>query len=296
MKQLKMILTVGISNSGKSTWTKQFLTDNAGYVEVNRDTIRAIEYLDGDETQLAKYKFTKAKEARVTTMQYHLIDYAVHIEGLNVIISDTNLNPKTRKQLKHRAEQLDMEYIEQVFDEHLHVCKARNLKRMYTLPPSVLDRQELAMRLYLGKKQYTGTPHKVDTVIVDLDGTTACMLGIRKPFEWHKVGLDNPRQNVINLVLALKKTGLHIVFMSGRDGVAFGDTYDWLTEHGSPFPHLLMRKKGDSRPDAVIKEEIFWKDVAPNHNVLYCIDDRNQMVDAWRSIGLECLQVQAGDF
>ena len=37
-------------------------------------------------------------------------------------------------------------------------------------------------------------------IIVDVDGTLADMRGVRGPFEWDKVQLDRPHQDVIELV------------------------------------------------------------------------------------------------
>jgi hypothetical protein len=52
----------------------------------------------------------------------------------------------------------------------------------------------------------------------------------------------------------------------------------------------------DMRKDAVIKQELFDKYVAGKYNVLFVLDDRNQVVDFWRSIGLTCFQVNYGNF
>ena len=37
-------------------------------------------------------------------------------------------------------------------------------------------------------------------IIVDVDGTLADMRGVRGPFEWDKVHLDKPHQDIIDLV------------------------------------------------------------------------------------------------
>jgi hypothetical protein len=57
-----------------------------------------------------------------------------------------------------------------------------------------------------------------------------------------------------------------------------------------------MRKKGDFRKDSVVKKEIYEKYIKDNFNILFCLDDRNQVVNMWREIGIKCLQVQDGDF
>jgi hypothetical protein len=57
-----------------------------------------------------------------------------------------------------------------------------------------------------------------------------------------------------------------------------------------------MRKEGDVRKDAIVKGEIYEKNINGKYNVLFVLDDRNQMVEMWRGLGLTCLQVADGDF
>jgi hypothetical protein len=57
-----------------------------------------------------------------------------------------------------------------------------------------------------------------------------------------------------------------------------------------------MRKTSDMRKDAVVKEEIYNENILDKYNVLLVLDDRNQVVDFWRSKGLTCFQVAPGDF
>ena len=45
-----------------------------------------------------------------------------------------------------------------------------------------------------------------------------------------------------------------------------------------------MRKTGDNRKDSIIKREIFENDIRPYYNIDYVLDDRNQVVEMWRSI------------
>ncbi len=67
---------------------------------------------------------------------------------------------------------------------------------------------------------------------------------------------------------------------------------DHVGETGEHF----QRKHGDSRKDDVVKEEIFWDRIADRYNVKLAVDDRAQVVEMWRRIGVECWQVAHGDF
>ncbi|MFJ5071268.1 hypothetical protein ACIQC7_33105 [Kitasatospora sp. NPDC088556] len=57
-----------------------------------------------------------------------------------------------------------------------------------------------------------------------------------------------------------------------------------------------MRPTGDSRRDSIVKVEIFDAHVRDTYNVTCVLDDRTQVVQAWRAIGLTVLQVADGDF
>ena len=155
---------------------------------------------------------------------------------------------------------------------------------------------------------------KEEAIIVDVDGTLADMRGIRGPFEWDKVHLDRPHQDVINLVKDLENaeiwTGVideadgeyimkpkyKIIITTGRDGVCEEATLEWLVGHMVPFDVFCMRKAGDFRKDNIIKSEIYMDRIRPKYDVKFVIDDRNQVVEMWRSLGLRVLQVAPGDF
>ena len=132
-------------------------------------------------------------------------------------------------------------------------------------------------------------------IIVDIDGTVAEKTD-RHIFDYKKVLTDSPKPEVIEVVNSLWKSGYKIIFLSGRPDSCFDDTYEWLRLNCPPFVKLLMRKTGDNRKDAEIKKEIYFNQIQPNFDVLCVIDDRQQVVDMWREIGLTCLQVAPGDF
>jgi hypothetical protein len=139
-------------------------------------------------------------------------------------------------------------------------------------------------------------------VLADLDGTLALM-GDRSPYDESGVGNDTPNRDVVYVLRALIETGLDVVFMSGRTEGCRASTEEWLQRNvliydmfrlGSAI--LLMRPVGDNRPDHVVKLELFDKHVRDHYDVRVVLDDRNQVVRLWRSLGLTCLQVADGDF
>lgn len=132
-------------------------------------------------------------------------------------------------------------------------------------------------------------------VLVDIDGTVSHRTN-RGPFEYEKVIHDEPDKDVIEIVACLWRAGHRIIFISAREDWCFNDTYTWLSMHCPPFIKLYMRKSGDFRMDAEVKKEIYETHIKPNHDVLCVLDDRNQVVDMWRELGLKTLQVAYGDF
>jgi hypothetical protein len=57
-----------------------------------------------------------------------------------------------------------------------------------------------------------------------------------------------------------------------------------------------MRPKGDYRDDGVIKFELLQKIREDGFNPTIAFDDRNRVVDMWRTNGIICAQVAPGDF
>lgn len=294
-KKLGVKLTIGISNCGKSTWAKEFISKNPMYTEINRDDMRIAFFCDGKRSEYVNYKFSKDKEQMITEIAETRARRAMR-NGQGIIISDTNLNSKTRAFWKAFAESHNVPYEEVVFDVPLHVCLARNRKRDITLPERVLFQQYENFRKFSGLPTYTGTPGKDKAIVVDVDGTLADMEGVRGPFEWDKVLNDKPRKNVIEMVRLFHQEGYKVIIMSGRDGCCLGNTEEWLQKYGVPYNNIFMRSRGDSRPDAVVKEEIFWNCVADDFDVKFIVDDRLQVINQWRAMGLECFDVAGNSF
>lgn len=141
---------------------------------------------------------------------------------------------------------------------------------------------------------YVPDPSLPPAWVVDVDGTLADNTA-RNPFAWHLVHRDTLIQPVAELVRSLA-VGAAIVVMSGREDVCRVATHTWLTDHRIPVQELHMRAAGDGRQDAVVKRELFEAHVAPRWNVRGVIDDRQQVVDMWRGLGLMCAQVAPGNF
>ena len=133
-------------------------------------------------------------------------------------------------------------------------------------------------------------------IIVDIDGTLSHSGGIRTPFEYDKVIDDDIDEIIKHIVIVYRSIGYKVIIVSGREDICYDMTRDWLNKHNAPYDFMYMRKRGDFRKDAIVKKEIYDKYIKNTFNILFCLDDRNQVVDMWREIGIKCLQVQDGNF
>jgi len=135
-----------------------------------------------------------------------------------------------------------------------------------------------------------------DCIICDIDGTLALRKG-RGPFEWARVGQDSVNKPIADLVTVYHhQAGVAVLLVSGRDSVCQPETEQWLAENDIPYTALWMRPAGDTRKDTIVKAEIYKKHIKGQYNVLFVLDDRDQMVQAWRRLKLTCLQVAEGKF
>jgi len=144
-------------------------------------------------------------------------------------------------------------------------------------------------------------------VIFDLDGTLALIDNRRDIsmvngkrdwdifFDPKNIDMDLPNQPVIDMANILSNQGYIIFILSGRSDITRDTTIDWLDKYGVPYDDLVMRpKKHHFMPDNDLKQ--MWLDDIGVDNVAMVFDDRQQVVDMWRSNGLQVFQVADGDF
>ena len=278
---MKAIITVGVSASGKSTYAQELVEQ--GWVEANRDWIRFNVVCPGADW--STYKFTKKREEDVTSKQEDIVLSAAK-DGKNVIISDTNLNTKTRNKWVEFLKELGYSVEVTPFPVTLEDAWKRDTARPNGVGRDVIYKQWKQWLDFIGRKQYTPDTSQPKAIIVDVDGTLAKMSN-RSPFDWDRVGEDDLNEVVADMVDGLKWANHQIIVVSGRDGVCYDETERWLTRNGVPFDALFMRQEGDCRKDTIIKEEIFWNYIAENWSVVAVLDDRPSVVRMWHDIGIQ---------
>ena len=148
-----------------------------------------------------------------------------------------------------------------------------------------------------------------NTIIFDLDGTLAD-ISVRKHFatkpngkmDWDifldpdNIKLDVPNDPVVKMAQLFAKDGFNIFIFSGRSDKTIHTTKSWLTHNKVPFHKLVMRDKDRHfMPDEKLKKQ-FLDEHSNIDDIFLVVDDRQKVVDMWRSLGLKVFQVDEGNF
>lgn len=140
--------------------------------------------------------------------------------------------------------------------------------------------------------------------IFDFDGTIACVKH-RRPLlvkrQWdaffEACDQDPAIPDVIAILKDLLAAGHRVEIWSGRSETVEQKSRDWLGRQDLP-PSILkrMRPEGDYTPDEKLKRAWLHEEQALGNTPLAIFDDRQKVVDMWRAEGMNCYQVNAGDF
>jgi FMN phosphatase YigB (HAD superfamily) len=144
------------------------------------------------------------------------------------------------------------------------------------------------------------------TVLFDLDGTIADIKHRRKFLEqsspdWKSfnklMGNDKPNLPLVELYKTLwESCKYELIILTGRHEEYRKLTEQWLTWNEIPFSKLIMRADKDFRADHIVKEEMLSFLRSSGNEILFVVDDRQQVVDMWRRNGVICLQCDEGKF
>ena len=296
-----LTITRGLPASGKTTWARQHAA-TTGAARVNRDDLRAMMF---DQLHGLTWEEEKAvtDAARAQT--------AAHLNaGRDVVADDMNLRPRYVREWRALARLHGADLVVHAMpDTDPDECTRRDAARGGKVGETAI--RALAAKYLRGgtylpvpddhpdprHAPYAPAPGTPAAVMVDIDGTLAAR-GDRSPFDWGRVAEDTPVEAVVVAVRAARDAGYRIIFCSGRSDECRRETREWLAKYAghTPSEPLLMRAADDMRKDAVVKLELFDRHVRDSYNVRYVLDDRQQVVDAWRSIGLTVFQVAEGNF
>ena len=301
-----LYITRGVPGSGKSTYARKWVDENPSRrVRINRDDIRFM--LFG--------KYWGVDEKAVTRVQDTLLRASL-ADGKDVIVDNTNLQSKNVIDLlKIAAEKsgVSVEFVD--FPISFEEAVARDAARDRTVGGDVI--RGFYNRFLGGVKKgiFPANPVLPDewvfepyeavaglprAILIDIDGTLAHHEGIRSPYDVTRYGEDTFDQTVADIAwhysqyagkTSADPTRVRRVVLSGRDAAYKQDLVDWLDKHDFPVDEIYMRKVGDVRNDAVVKNELFEENIRGRYNVDFVMDDRPRVVRMWQQKGLKVLNV-----
>lgn len=297
----KLIILRGVPASGKSTWAAKWVGEDDNRIRVSRDGIRLAAFC----------QLRDVDEMAVTRLQNVLLEDAMS-ENYDIVLDNTNLVARYVKIVLRIAKKHGYEVEFKDFEVSIAEALDRDYQRYSKVGPDVIynyfDRFVQGSKLPpiptidddVESKFTTYVPNKdlPTAYIFDIDGTLAHINpeNPRDVYDASRAKEDLLDEAVFNILDMIVWSGVEVILMSGRVEAHREETEEWLEDKLIGYADLHMRAYGDMRKDSIVKHELFYEHVANNYNVLGVFDDRKQVVDMWREIGLKCFQVQDGDF
>jgi hypothetical protein len=146
-------------------------------------------------------------------------------------------------------------------------------------------------------------------IICDIDGTLCTdehrnhLLADPNNRRWDEYfdlcHLDPPVQAVIEVLRAFDSCPAprpyEIHLMTARVDTVAVKTLNWLLENHVPYDTIRFRP-ADSRIQDNVLKTMWANELGGPERVLFVLEDRQRVVDAWRSAGYTCFQVAPGNF
>ena len=307
-------ILIGVSGSGKSTYTRGILKSHPNSVRLNRDDLRrtlfGVEQTDRSYYQRPDFRSCEKLVSEIVEQSI----YDMLNQGRDIILDNTHLQKKYIDEILRRFNHLtdiNLMFVHGTSKIDLELFRNRLLERYSNDPDPkeavrYLDRQwndYLKVReVFEANRNFPQTTPQIkfDKSLpavygFDIDGTLA-LKGDRDIFDDSKLHLDTEIQEVGEVLRALNSRGYGIIFLSGRQDSCKDSTQKWLEDNGlwPDGTEMFMRAAKDQRPDYIIKEELLREQIAPKYNLLAMWDDRLQVTREYYRLGIFTHNVNQG--
>lgn len=251
--------------------------------------------LEAQKRELIKQK-SDLREKFVLKVRDEIIVDAI-MSGQNIIVADTNLHPKHEENLSRMAKnfgsnpQTEFE-VKDFTNVPIAECIKNDLNRLESVGEKVIRQMhsQFITRPSDIREFRKGVPL---AVICDIDGTLALFDGLRSPYDTGKCEGDIVNKG-LRLILQQLRPEVKVILVSGRSEEFRKQTENWLLNNYIYYDALFMRAKEDKRPDDIIKEEIYQREIEPKYDILIVFDDRPRVIRKWKELGLRVADVGNG--
>ena len=285
----KLIMCRGLPWSGKSTWAKEYVKSNSKACRFNNDEFRL----------MVGRPFSKDIEWMLINQRLEFINNYLR-EWYTVVLDNTNLNPNLYNEYYQIATDYWVDFEIREFPVDVETCIERDKLRDNPVWEKVIRSMSKKWG-YTPKKPTEFKEVKQNTsltkaIIIDIDWTIAKMEW-RNPYDFSLVHTDTLHRDVVDLVNAFlsKNPEVELLIVSWRWEECRKETTQWLHSNYINPNKLYMRWLNDKRKDSQVKYEILLE-IIKEFNILWVMDDRNQVVQMWREAWLRCFQVADGNF
>ena len=138
----------------------------------------------------------------------------------------------------------------------------------------------------------------VDGTLMDIEHRRHFVTQRPKDFDSFRehTKFDTRKEDIFAVADALQSQGHRILISTGRVKKEHDITVKQIRDGGIDFDAIYMRSDTDYRPDDELKEGYLTKMRKDGYNPTIAFDDRQRVVDMFRSKGLTVFQVAEGDF